>query len=356
MTDTFFSQLEGTAVCELLSRTGLQDAALIVVGASLRIENCNAAAAGMTGLHPLDPIAPVLSEYALQALRICIAAGEPRTVYEELDGTTYRLELIPHREGALLAFLRCDRAAYDGSLRVLHAKSAQYLGALLADARQIEDPALAGRIRRGCLQLHRLLNHSDFLHDPPQTEQLRLQYCDLAVLCRTAAEAVAGADRPPVEVRAPHPCSALVEPGLIRTALYNLLTNALRVTTKEEGVTVTLRDDGIFYTITIADRGPGLDPRLFDWLLEGWHRTMPLKEYLSLVRHGAPLGLGLPLTQCIAHLHGGHLLFSPREGGGSELHLSIAHLPDTLADHNLYAPMIMEDGWTVEEIELSILD
>ena len=33
MTDTFFSQLEGTAVCELLSRTGLQDAALIVVAA-----------------------------------------------------------------------------------------------------------------------------------------------------------------------------------------------------------------------------------------------------------------------------------------------------------------------------------
>ena len=60
--------------------------------------------------------------------------------------------------------------------------------------------------------------------------------------------------------------------------------------------------------------------------------------------------------QRIAQAHGGSLLLSPREGGGSELHLSLAHLPASLADHNLRAPMILEDSYSLEEIEFSIFD
>ena len=58
----------------------------------------------------------------------------------------------------------------------------------------------------------------------------------------------------------------------------------------------------------------------------------------------------------IAQLHDGSLLLSPREGGGSLLHFTLAHLPDTLADHNLRAPMILEDGYPLEEVEFSIFD
>ena len=39
---------------------------------------------------------------------------------------------IDDRGGALLAYLRRDRAAYDGSLRVIQDKSSRYLGALMA--------------------------------------------------------------------------------------------------------------------------------------------------------------------------------------------------------------------------------
>ena len=55
-------------------------------------------------------------------------------------------------------------------------------------------------------------------------------------------------------------------------------------------------------------------------------------------------------------MHGGSLLISPRAGGGSELHLNLAHLPASLADHNLRAPMILESGYSIEEIEFSVFD
>lgn len=360
MEDTFFSQIDAETLRELLARTGLRDAAVVAVSPTLHIENGNPAAARLTGLHPLERIDQLLSEQAAAALRDCIAAHTPHTVYEELDGLEYRLEILPHRDGALLAFVRDDRASYDGTLRVLHAKGTQYLGTLLADAAQVSDPALAAHLRRQCLRLHRLLMHSDFLHDPPLTEQLRLYHCDLAELCRDAAEQAAShATTPgtaPITVHAEESCIALIEPQLIRTALYNLLTNALHVTPPDGDIALSLYDDGAFFTITVADRGPGLDAARFEALLSGWQMPAPLEEYLALARQGTPPGLGLPLIQRIAQLHGGSLLLSPREGGGSQLHFTLAHLPDALADHNLHAPMILEDGYPLEEVEFSILD
>lgn len=360
MEDRFFTHLDGDAVRGLLARTALRDAALVTVGPALHVEDCNRAAAQLTGLHPLERIDQLLDESAVRALRGCIASHSPCTVYEELDGVSYRLEILPHRDGALLAFLREDRACYDGSLRVLHAKSMQYLGTMLADAEQVEDPALAAHLRRQGLRLYRLFIHSDFLHDPPLTEQLRLHYTDLAELCRSAAEKAVehgpsdGVKR--IDVHAPDRCTALIDPTRVCTALYNLLANALRVTPPDGDISVSLRDDGMFYTITVADRGPGLDAQLFHTLLTGWQRTSSLEDYLSLARQGAPLGLGLPLAQRIAQIHGGSLLLSPRAGGGSELHLSLAHLPASLADHNLLAPQIVDEGYPIEEIEFSIFD
>ena len=81
-----------------------------------------------------------------------------------------------------------------------------------------------------------------------------------------------------------------------------------------------------------------------------------MDDYRALVRGGTPLGLGLPLVNQIAQAHGGRLLLTQREGGGSVLHLCLAHLPHTLEDDLFRAPTIIEDGYTVEEIEFSIME
>ena len=157
-------------------------------------------------------------------------------------------------------------------------------------------------------------------------------------------------------VQVPEHADALIDARLVRTAIYNLLTNALRATPEDGEIMVSLTDTRDFVTIAVADTGPGLDPAKFDDLLSGWRRTTSIDDYRALVRGGTPLGLGLPLVNQIAQAHGGRLLLTQREGGGSVLHLCLAHLPHTLEDDLFRAPTIIEDGYTAEEIEFSILE
>ena len=211
-----------------------------------------------------------------------------------------------------------------------------------------------------------MFSHSEFLHDAPRLEQLRLRRCDLAALCRDAA-AQAERHAPQaerhapqgqnlaIETQTPDICDALVEPELVRTALYNLLENAIHVSPAPGSIRVSLHAGGEYMTITVADRGPGLDAERFSALLSGGDRPVGLDEYLSYVCGDTPLGLGLPLVQRIAQLHRGSLMLSPREGGGSQLHLSLAYLPDALGDYNLHTPMILEEGYSLEELEFSTL-
>ena len=276
MEDAFFSQLDGNAVRELLLRTELRHAALFAVSDTLRIERCSDAAQQLSGLHPMEELDPFLSGSTRNILLRCINTQSACTAEEDIDGTVYTVEMIPHRGGALLAYLRRDRAAYDGSLRVIQDKSSRYLGALMAEAEQVEDPALADGLRRQCMRLYRLLTHSDLLHDPLLTEQLSLRRCDLSALCRDAvqqAETHAPVGSAKFIVQVPEHADALIDTRLVRTAIYNLLTNALRVTPEDGEITVSLTDTRDFVTIAVADTGPGLDPAKFDDLLSGWRRT-----------------------------------------------------------------------------------
>lgn len=360
MADTFFSQLDFTALHTLLERTTLHDMALITVGSTLYIESCNAAAAQLTDMHPLERIDPLLSEMALNALRGCITDRVPHTVAEELDGIDYRLEFIPHREGALIAFLRDEETHYNGSLRIIQAKSAGYLSALLSFSDDVQDPVLSAQIRKQCLRLHRMLIHSDFLHDPPQIEQLALYHCDLTSLCLDSVETARrfgpqnGCKN--ITVQSPEYCDALINPPLIRKAVYNLLSNALKITPADGDIVLTLIEQVHGIRITVADRGPGMDAHMFQTLLNDWKYSVSLIDYLALSRERLSLGLGLPTVQRIAQLHGGSLMLSPRDGGGSEMHMTISYLPESLTQNNMCAPMVLEDGYSLEEIEFSIFD
>ena len=113
MEDAFFSQLDGNAVRELLLRTELRHAALFAVSDTLRIERCSDAAQQLSGLHPMEELDPFLSGSTRNILLRCINTQSACTAEEDIDGTVYTVEMIPHRGGALLAYLRRDRAAYD---------------------------------------------------------------------------------------------------------------------------------------------------------------------------------------------------------------------------------------------------
>lgn len=354
MAETFFTQIEDDTIRALLNHTTLHNAALIIVGSSLHIERLNERGAQLTGLHPLERIDQILSPPATRALKDCIADHLPRTIEEELDAITYRLELLPRLDGALVAFIRDERTQYDGTLRIMQQKSAAVLSALLSETEQIEDPVLAARLRKQCLRLQRTLTHCDFLHDPPATEQLGLLFIDVAVLCRDCATQVSQRIGRPITVHTPDSFLLLCEPDLLRAAVLNLLTNAVQASPEDAEVELSLKPDNYAPTITISDRGPGLDAHLFQQLLNGWQCTITLEDYRSIMSKGASLGLGLPLVQRIALLHGGMLLFSPRQDGGSQFHLVLSHLPQWMADSHIRAPMSIDQAFTIDEIELSV--
>ncbi len=87
----------------------------------------------------------------------------------------------------------------------------------------------------------------------------------------------------------------------------------------------------------------------------GWRRTTSIDDYRALVRGGTPLGLGLPLVNQIAQAHGGRCCHTER-GRRRCAAPCLAHLPHTLEDDLFRAPTIIEDGYTAEEIEFSILE
>lgn len=113
------------------------------------------------------------------------------------------------------------------------------------------------------------------------------------------------------------PASLLGDPALLRIAVANLLSNALRFSPPECKVRLTVErlSDG-WITVSVADDGPGIpddeQPRLFEKYFRGRN---------SQTKPGA--GLGLYLVEQVAKLHRGSVSVSSREGDGSRFELRL---------------------------------
>jgi signal transduction histidine kinase len=143
---------------------------------------------------------------------------------------------------------------------------------------------------------------------------------DLSALARDAIRVVAGAARAAgVQLLAPPGEGPIVtvDPGLVRRALENLLTNAVRHSPGRGQVEVTIRSAGKGFAVAVADRGPGVpDPQkggLFEKfsVVQGTGGSTPRRGY----------GLGLHLVKLVATAHGGGVTVRDREGGGAVFEL-----------------------------------
>ncbi len=108
------------------------------------------------------------------------------------------------------------------------------------------------------------------------------------------------------------PVVVVGDPTLIRIAVRNLLDNALRHGV-EPGHDPTVLVTVAAGAVAVSDRGPGLDAEE----LVG----EPAARFSSGARGGT--GLGLSIAARIAELHGGELTARGRDGGGTELLISL---------------------------------
>jgi PAS domain S-box-containing protein len=110
--------------------------------------------------------------------------------------------------------------------------------------------------------------------------------------------------------------------------LWNLLSNALKFTSKGDRVEISLRRAGSKMQVTVRDTGKGIARRFLPHVFERFRQ----QDASPRRAHGG-LGIGLAITKSLAELHGGTIaVTSEGEGRGSQftVALPIAATPEPL--------------------------
>ncbi len=125
--------------------------------------------------------------------------------------------------------------------------------------------------------------------------------------------------RHPVEVRLPDPDVVLdVDPLLIRHALFNLLLNASQAVTGDEPIVISLEpatDPGRGtpgWTLAVTNQGSPIPPEVMKRVFDPFFTT-----------RSDGTGLGLPVVQHVALMHGGQVTASSEAGHGTRFALWI---------------------------------
>jgi two-component system sensor histidine kinase KdpD len=99
--------------------------------------------------------------------------------------------------------------------------------------------------------------------------------------------------------------------------LVNLIENALKYSSKDTAIDLSVRREGPWLTFAVADRGAGVAVAERDRIFDPFYRPPGVPPDVK----GA--GLGLSIARALADAQGGSLRYQQREGGGSVFVLRI---------------------------------
>jgi signal transduction histidine kinase len=176
-------------------------------------------------------------------------------------------------------------------------------------AQQITDAKGAERIgvlRHEVDRMQSILE--EFLNFSRPLVPLALAESDAGAICREVAalhEGMAEERSLAIELRA-DPAPLRCDPRKVKQVVINLLQNALDASTAGDVVTIEAGPAGSSARIRVLDRGKGVDPSLGEAVFEPGVTSKP-----------AGSGLGLTIARALARQHGGDVVLSGRDGGGS---------------------------------------
>jgi two-component system OmpR family sensor kinase len=104
------------------------------------------------------------------------------------------------------------------------------------------------------------------------------------------------------------------DPVRLRQLFLNLVTNAVKYTSRGGSVTISLEDRGKHAAFTVVDTGLGIAAADLPYIFDRFWRADRARSRSS-ERGG--VGLGLAIAQWIAHAHGGFISVGSRLGRGS---------------------------------------
>ncbi|MDQ6604208.1 MAG: PAS domain-containing protein, partial [Chloroflexota bacterium] len=255
--------------------------------------------------------------YGLVAGQIATAIGDARAYEEER-----------RRTEALAALDRAKTAFFSNVSHEFRTPLTLMLGPV-ADALDDTEGALTPTQRerlevahRNGLRLQRLVNNVlDFSRIEAGRVEASYEPTDLAVFTQELAglfrSAIERAELRLVVDCPPLPAPVLVDREMWEKIVLNLLSNALKFTFDGE-IVVRLRADGGRAVLTVADTGTGIPPEELPHLFERFHRVRGARA-----RTFEGSGIGLPLVQELARLHGGEIATSSTVGEGTTFTVTI---------------------------------
>lgn len=142
---------------------------------------------------------------------------------------------------------------------------------------------------------------------------------DLAALVRDVAEDAdyeARSQNRAVQVVSSDSCSIKGVEELLRSAVENVVRNAVRYTPEGTAVEVALRKQNggsdNFAVISVRDRGQGVPEDSLEKIFRPFYRTEDARDRQS----GGGTGLGLAITERAVRMHGGSVQAANAAGGG----------------------------------------
>ena len=123
-------------------------------------------------------------------------------------------------------------------------------------------------------------------------------------------------------------CHVFANVDLLRSALENIIRNAIRYTELRTDVEVTLQyareNEASMATIKVRDHGPGVPPDALEALFRPFYRLDDSRE-----RKTGGAGLGLAIAKQAVLLHRGTIRASNAVDGGLEIVVTVPASPTT---------------------------
>lgn len=121
-----------------------------------------------------------------------------------------------------------------------------------------------------------------------------------------------------VEFADSQPATLPAHRELLRSAIENVLRNAVRYSPDGGCVEVDMQQDAQAVSIHVRDRGPGVPAQELQRIFEPFHRVAESRD-----RSSGGEGIGLAITAQVMQAHGGSAIALNRDGGGLEVTLRL---------------------------------
>lgn len=151
---------------------------------------------------------------------------------------------------------------------------------------------------------------------------VRLDLADLVRAVAEDAEFEAHGRGRFVRVTACEPCQTTGAIELLRSAVENVVRNAVYYTAEGTEVEIALSCESVgtkrFATISVRDRGAGVPPEAIDKIFRPFYRVEDARD-----RQTGGTGLGLAIAARAVHLHGGTIRAANSTDGGLVVEISL---------------------------------